>query len=54
MNYRNLVPKRDELRILARRTRAACICISETWLDVSVTDNEISIDKYCIQRKDRN
>jgi hypothetical protein len=42
----------DELRIIARETRAACICNSETWLDNSFPDSEVSIENYSVQRKD--
>ena len=30
------------------------ITLSETWLDDSVTDSEISINDYCLVRRDRN
>ena len=30
------------------------MCLSETWLDDNVSDLEIHISNYCIQRKDRN
>ena len=36
------------------KTNAAVICLSETWLDDSITDGEISIDGYCLVRRDRN
>lgn len=52
LNVRSLLPKLDELRILARNTRAACICITETWLDESIFDSEI--ENYIVRRKDRN
>ena len=44
----------DKVRIGARNTRAACLCILETWLDESVFDSEVHIDSYCIQRRDIN
>ena len=28
--------------------------VTETWLDDSITDSEIAIDGYTLQRKDRN
>ena len=46
--------KISELRSLAVKTNAAVICLSETWLDDSITDSEISIDGYCLVRRDRN
>ena len=51
---RSLLPKIDELRILARDSRAACICVTETWLDGLVFDSEIHIDNYSVRRKDIN
>ena len=54
INVRSLFPKLDELRLIARETNAACIAISETWLDDSVFDSELSILNYNIYRRDRN
>ena len=54
LNIRSLLPKLDELRILARNTRAACICITETWFDNTVFDSEIQIAGYDLRRKDRS
>ena len=53
MNARSILNKISELRYIAIRTRAAVITLSETWLDDSVTDNEISIND-CMVRLDRN
>ena len=54
INVRSLLPKLDEVRIISRQTKAACICITETWLDDTVPDAEIFIDNYIVQRNDRN
>ena len=54
VNTRSLLPKIDELRILARQTNTACLCISETWLDDTIFDSEIRIDNYTVRRNDRN
>ena len=54
LNVRSLLLKLDDIRLLARKTRAACIGISESWLDDSIFDSEIQIDNYNITRKDRN
>ena len=53
LNARSLLPKISELKIIACKTKAAVISISETWLDDSVTDAEIWIENYSIVRKDR-
>ncbi|KAK8388470.1 hypothetical protein O3P69_020452 [Scylla paramamosain] len=38
--------KLEEIKILALKTNAAVLCITETWLDDSVTNNEIEINGY--------
>lgn len=53
-NVRSLLPKIDQIRLIAKETNCACLCLSETWLDNSVFNSEISIDNYTICRKDRN
>ena len=51
---RSLIPKIDELRLIARNSDAAVIGVSETWLDSTVMDPEIKIDNYVLSRGDRN
>lgn len=46
--------KMEELKILANKTKASVICISETWIDETVTNSEIKIPGYNVIRKDRN
>ena len=53
MNTRSLLPKIDEICHIANETGAAVIGVTETWLDSSVSDAEIEIPGYIIQRKDR-
>ena len=54
INARSLIPKLAEIKIIAQQTNAAVISITESWLDHTVTDNEINIDGYTIIRCDRN
>ena len=54
LNTRSLKPKISELKLLANNTKAAAICISETWLDSSISDAEIMLDGYSVLRNDRN
>ena len=54
LNTRSLLPKLDELRLLAANTKVAVIGITESWLDASVTDAEVEIPGYLIVRHDRN
>lgn len=48
------MPKLHEIEIIAEKSKAACICVTETWLDSSFPDSDVSIKNYCILRKDRN
>ena len=54
LNARGILPKMEELDILALSTKAAIIAVTETWLDNTICDNEVCIPGYSIQRKDRN
>ena len=54
INVRSLIPKVDELRLIARNSNAAVIGVSETWLDSTVMDSEIKIDNYVLSRGGRN
>ena len=54
LNISSLLPKIEELRIIAKSTNAAIIGISESKLDESVLEPEIEIDDYKILRCDRN
>ena len=54
LNIRSLLPKMSEVRIIAQRTKAAVIAMSETWLDPSIQDSEVDIEGYSVIRKDRN
>jgi hypothetical protein len=54
LNARSLLPKLEEIKILAMNTNAAVMGITETWLDSSVTDTEIGIPNYLVTRRDRN
>ena len=54
LNINSLLSKIDELRAIAKKSRAAVIGITESKLDESVTDGEINIDGYELIRSDRN
>ena len=54
INARSLPSKLSEIRLIAQQTRVTAICISESWLDSTVTDAEIMVDGYNIIRNDRN
>ena len=54
LNINNMLPKIEELRIIAKSTNAAIIGISESKLHESVLEPEIQIDYYKIFRCHRN
>ena len=54
LNIQSLLSKLDELRCIAINSKATIICITETWLDESICDPEISIPEYDLLRNDRN
>ena len=53
LNINSILSKIDELRIIAFKTNAAIIGISESKIDDSVLDGEISINGYTPLRSDR-
>ena len=53
LNVRSLYPKIDEIRVVVISLHLDVMCISETWLNESISDGEIAIDGYSIVRKDR-
>ena len=54
INIRSLLPHLDELKIAVRRLKPDILAISESWLDNTIRDNEISIDGYHSSRHDRD
>ena len=54
LNVNGLLSKIEELRLIAQKTNAAVIGISETKIDKSVLDGEVNIAGYEIKRCDRN
>ena len=48
LNINRLLPKIEELSFIAKSTNTAVIGISESKLDASVLEQEISIDNYKI------
>ena len=53
-NARSLLPKLDELMVLADDSNPDVICITETWLSGEISDNELSIVGYLLYRRDRD
>ena len=53
-NARSLLPKLDNLKLECIEFNPHIVCISETWLDSTITDNELTIDNYNPVRLDRS
>ena len=54
LNVNSLLPKIDEVKLIADRSNATIIGISETKLDNTIMDNELFIEGYDFVRSDRN
>ena len=54
LNVQSLLPKMDKFRLLlSEATRPAIVGVSETWLNSSVQDSEVSISSFELYRRDR-
>ena len=53
MNARSIVNKHKELEMYALEQKFDIIGITETWLNNSISDNEMSIAGYTLHRNDR-
>ena len=53
-NINSLLPKIDELHNIAKCSNAAVIGITDTKLDNTVCDSEVTIDRFSIVQNDRN
>ena len=54
LNINSVLPKIDELREIAKKTRATVIGLTETKLDATILDGEVNIEGYELIRSDRN
>ncbi len=54
LNVHCLLPKIDEILVLANKSNASILCLTETWLDSSIREAEVEIENDIIIRKDRN
>ena len=54
ININSLISKKDEIRCIANKTKAAIIGITESKLDHTVPDSEVNFLGYDILRCDRN
>ena len=53
-NARSILPKLDELFVLAETHNPDIICIVESWLNVDIVDAEVAIPGYVSCRADRD
>ena len=54
LNINSVLSKIEELRVVARKSKAAVIGVTESKLDATVLDGEVNIDGYEVIRSDRN
>ena len=54
LNARSLLPKIDELKLIAELRSPSIICITETWLNDTVESSTIALSNYNICRSDRS
>ena len=54
LNINSVLSKIDELRVTAKKLKAAVIGVTESKLDATVLDGEVNIDGYEVIRSDRN
>jgi ribonucleases P/MRP protein subunit RPP40 len=54
LNARSIVNKHKELEAYVREENIDIIGITETWMNESISDSEMSIEGYTLLRKDRN
>ena len=53
-NTRSIIPKRDELSALCTAEEPHIVCLTETWLDEDINDQEVCFGNYGIVHRDRN
>ena len=53
-NCRSILPKLEELRVLASSKKPNFIALTETWLDGSISSQEVHIDSYSIFLRDHS
>ena len=54
VNVHSLLLKLDEIRYIVSDLKIQCLSVNESFLSPDIGDHEISIDNFCVFRKDRN
>lgn len=54
LNIQSLMSNVEEVRWMLKKFNLGIFCLTETWLDSSITYDEIRVNRYNINRKDRN
>ena len=54
INVNNLLPNIDEAKLIANKSNATILGISETKLDKTIMNSELNIEGYDLIRSDRN
>ena len=53
-NVRSLLPKVDELDVIAQLNSAQVISTTETWLTNAIPDRGVNVPNFILMRKDRS
>lgn len=53
-NARSILPKLDELKIVAEENNPDVVCITESWLCQEISNVEVSVPGYLLYRHDRD
>lgn len=54
LNARSIVNKHKELELYVLEEKFDVVCITETWMNESILDSEMSINGYALYRRDRD
>ena len=54
LNIRSITRKYDDIRSILQRSKIKCLLLSETFLNGSITDEELKVPGYNLHRWDRN
>ena len=52
-NVRSLLPKVDELDVIAQLNSAQVVSTTETWLTNAIPDRAVNVPNFILMRKDK-
>ena len=53
INVRSLRKKVEQLKVVVKKYSIDILCISESWLQDTITDGDVAIEDFSIVRRDR-